>query len=157
MSTQYKHRFPSLLIACLLLLPLSSAQATIYKWVDDEGITQYTQARPVDRASTIVPRPVPSDLSSKEARESLLKNQQKLEEWSQQRKEKKLQQKIDVVKQEQLIQQCRQARIDLANLGNAARQRFRTAEGEYIRLSEEQRNRFKQQLRDKIEKNCSDL
>ncbi|NOX08491.1 MAG: DUF4124 domain-containing protein [Gammaproteobacteria bacterium] len=156
MSTQYKHTFIPLL-GCLLLLLLSPAQATIYKWVDNEGTTQYTQAPPIGRASTIVPRPVPSDISSEEARTSLLKAQQKLKEWSQQRKEKKLQQKIDIVKQEQLIQQCRQARIDLANLGNAARQRFRTAEGEYVRLSEEQRRRLRQQLRDKIEKNCSDL
>lgn len=129
-------------------------QATVYKWIDNKGVTQYTQTPPLNRDSSIISRPPPSNLSQQQVQAIRLKIQEDIAIAQQQALEDKQKKQAAMTQREVRKQQCQQVRIDLAMLNNKERQRYRTAEGEVIRLSATQRKLLQQQLNNKITLNC---
>ncbi len=82
-------------IACLVLLPLAVAAQTMYKWVDEKGVTHYSETPPPDggKAAKITvnptppsgPVPAPVDYKQKEldSRKDKLQKEQQTKQVSQ--------------------------------------------------------------------------
>jgi hypothetical protein len=121
----------------LLLLLAGNASAAMYKWVDEDGNTHYTQSPPPGdiQAETIGP---PPKVNTKEAVEQLQEQQQKLEEISKQKQEAiEAQSKAD----EELARKkanCELARERLASY-TEPRVKFVQADGSRVRATEEER------------------
>jgi len=128
--------------------------AEMYKWVDENGDTHYSQSPPSDDyvVETIKPQPkVDTDNAKKELeqrRESLLKISEE--------REKSEQEKLNKEKEEAVkIENCRKAQAKLANNQNAARIRAVDNEGNVVRASEEERQRRIKDAQEKVDKWCN--
>lgn len=130
------------------------AQAAMYKWVDDKGVTQYTQYPPPDRkAEVIVPPPPPAE-DPEGAQKKLEATLQKLDE---ERKAKataqeESQKTADEAKQRQ--QNCQTAQSNLEKLTTGGRRRMIGPDGVASYLPEEERQQKITEAKEAIKKYC---
>jgi hypothetical protein len=130
------------------------AQAAMYKWVDDKGVTQYTQYPPPDRkAEVIVPPPPPAE-DPEGAQKKLEATLQKLDE---ERKAKataqeESQKTADEAKQRQKV--CQDARSNLEKLTTGGRRRVIGPDGVASYLPEEERQQKITEAKEAIKKYC---
>jgi len=140
-------------------LGLSSIQpalAEMYRWVDEDGVTVYSQRPPPDApATTIAPPPKPSEAETMRAFERL--KDQFVRDFDAKEEEKK--QAEDQAKQakDQAMRDlnCTAARKNLETLQNLGARRLLTPDGEYRRLSDEERAKGIAEMRKAIEDNCN--
>ena len=139
-----------LVILCLLTPSLSTAD--VYKWVDDGGKTNYTQFPPPPgyewetvreaSSSTVAPAPPATEL------------QQRYNE-----KQKDRENDAAVAGQAQKNADIRQLNCDAATRNRAAlelggNRLYQTADGEYLRLTGEERQQRIDQAKEQIKKYC---
>lgn len=140
------------------LLMLGSAYAGMYRWVDEDGVTHYTQTPPINEESTLIEEPKPPTRSPEEAWKEL--NEQRLKRENTKIKqdlkatEKEEQQRI--AKNEEIrAQNCAAAQRNLTNLQSGRTNRMvKTASGEYKRLTVEDHQQMLEQARKNIEEFC---
>jgi len=138
----------------LALLVTATAQAEIYRWVDENGVTVYSEIPPPDGAAdTVKTAPAPSE-TPKETQQQLEADMQKLEDY---REDKELaaerKQKEELSKQLD-EENCRNAKTNLDNLIAAAQRLVRMPDGNYVRLTEEQRQQRMEDARKNIDEYC---
>ena len=139
-----------LVILCLLAPSLSTAE--IYKWVGDDGKTNYTQLPPPPGhewkavreapASAVAPAPPATEL------------QERYEE-----QQKDSENDAAVAGQEKKNADIRKLNCDAATRNRASlelggNRLYQTADGEYLRLSEEERQQRIDQAKEQIKKYC---
>lgn len=139
---------PTLLgIALLLLTGLSASADEIYRWVDENGVVNYTQQKPRGTESeTIVtqsgsarmarnaPAPTPAPVSSPATGEPLSPEQEKMLEGLRDA-EKTRQNEIAKIKE----QNCQQSRDVLSRLTMKSRIRVKDDNGDYTVMPEDER------------------
>jgi len=132
-----KSRIATKLFCCLLLMALIPASfARMYKWVDAEGNTHYTQHPPVGiEAETIKPPPA---IDSSRAQEQLQNRQQLLDSLKEERTKDNKAQEEKARDAEQQKAMCEKARARLASY-QRPRVNLIGADGKPSRASEEQR------------------
>lgn len=143
--------------AVLLLLGIIStgpAIAKMYKWVDADGNTQYTQLPPPGdiKAETIKE---PPKIDTESAVKELEAKQKKLEEINKTRDEKK---KAELKEQEHaalIKENCKQAKSKLENNQNTGRIRAVDEEGNVVRAPEEERQRRIKEAQEAVNKWCN--
>lgn len=136
-----------------IFLNSSVSVAEMYKWVDEEGRTHYTQSPPPGdiEASTIKP---PPKINPEHAQKQLENRKNILDGIDKSRKDKK----EEVVKQEQDKEKkaadCEKARKRLASY-QRPRIMVKDADGNPSRLDEKQRMAEQKKSRELIEKLCN--
>lgn len=143
---------PLTLLLPLLLAPMH-APAAMYKWVDADGNTVYSQTPPPPgiESRQMSPAPPPADPAAQQKLQGL---QQQLEDAREDRAlaaGKKAEADAEQGKREE---NCRRARQNLARLQGNPNQMARLPNGEYKRYTAEQREQQMQTQRDVIARDC---
>ena len=150
------HVTTAVVTAALLVLGTGVAQAKVYKWVDENGVTQYTQYPPPKGSAKEIT--VPSAPSADPATQ-LKELQQRVEALDKQRKERALADEETAEQRaarERLVADCKRIRSELEVISNNPRLLEEGQDGTRVRMTEERRLEriatYKQQIRDY----CSD-
>ena len=111
-----------------------------YKWVDQNGVVSYSQTPPPStQAETVDITPTPV-VGNSDNSDELQRLRQRLEDSSEAAEIKR--------------QNCSTARSNLENLLNSGNRMMKTTDGDYLRLSESERQTRIQAAREQIEANC---
>jgi len=129
-----------------------NVQATVYKWVDKDGVTHYSQSPPPagTEGKTITPPPAVDTHAAqkklKDTEEKLDKNHKQREDQAkeEQKKQKEMQAKAEA---------CKQAKARLSSFQNP-RVNFVDKDGTRRRATEEERQRELGKAQEYIDKNC---
>ena len=126
----------------------------MYKWVDENGVTVYSQTPPATAKSTEVKPPPPPAESPETARQRLNQRLQKLDDAAEDRElaETKLNEQQN--RSDALKGNCNAARNNLRNLEGNPRKLVGRSDGSYVRLDEEERQKLLQKSRAQVEKFC---
>ncbi len=126
----------------------------MYKWVDENGVTVYSQTPPASGKSTEVKPPPPPAMTPEEAREKLNRTRPRLEDAAEDRElaEQKANKKEKVAEAYEV--NCSAARNNLMNWEGNPRKLVGRPDGTYARVTEEERQQKMQEARDLIEKFC---
>lgn len=137
----------------LLCLLAFNSYAAMYKWVDEDGVTHYSQQPPPAgiEAETIKP---PRDVDTEGAERSLRERQQLLDELSGERNEKAEEREQAQQSEREKKEACRNARQRLQSFQNP-RINFVDKDGTRRRATEEERQRELKKARDYIRENCN--
>lgn len=135
-------------LAMLLAALSAPSQAAIYKWVDEKGVTHFTEQPPASgQGEEVQPRvyaPAPS--ATPPAGEAVEKPEPKAEPVAPK--------SVMTIPPEQMAEQCQQARQRLMKLESSPRILYRGEDGEMIRAPEEERQRMMDDERKRIELYC---
>ncbi len=141
-------------LAAIGLLVGWPAAAKTYRWVDENGVTVYSQSPPKSgRASEIKPPPPPA-VSPEEARRRLDRQRQRLEDLREDRALKKEEAQKQRKEQARRENNCAAARGNLKRLIELSRARWKTPDGDYVRLPEQERQKKIETARKQIEEYC---
>jgi ParB-like chromosome segregation protein Spo0J len=146
----------SLLIAVLTgFATISTTYADVYKWIDDEGVTHYSQRPPTSEKAQLIKTPPPPSLnqeeSAKERVNQLLEQQQTEREARQKQQEEQRQ----AAEQAEIKQQnCQTAKHNLQQFQDNPGRRYQDAEGNITRMVEEERQQRIQDFQKQINEFC---
>lgn len=138
-----------------MLVWTASTVAEMYRWVDDDGTTVYSQRPPPDRsANAIAPPPPPNEADVQRAQARL--REQTTRDFDAREAAKQQAEEHAKTDQEQAIRasNCATARNNLRTIQTLGARRLKTADGIYRRLSEEERAERAAQMQKAIEENC---
>jgi hypothetical protein len=138
------------LLAALVLLPLGAAAQTMYKWVDDKGVTHYSETAPPD----VKAKPVDVTPTGKAAPAS--DDWRRKEEESRQRKAVKDSQEGEVKRREDADRgrRCRYAQSELDLMKNSRRVYHLDAKGERVYVDDGDRPVLIEKWTAEVRKNC---
>ena len=148
---------PHLRLVCLtfmLSLFTTTAFAEIFKWVDENGQTHYSQQAPRDLPATVIKTPPPPTIDPNIAQQQVDELITEQEAEDQIRLEQQNQQKIEA---EQLANQqrnCKIAQQQLEQYQNNPGRRIMDADGNVSRLAEEERQQKIQESQENVAKYC---
>ena len=142
-------------IALLLaLMVTTTTQAEIYRWVDENGVTVYSEMPPPDgEADRVKTAPAPPETpeamqQQQEAEMQKLEDYLEDKELAAEKKQKgQLSKQIDE-------ENCRNAKDNLDKLIAASQRLLQMPDGNYVRLTEEQRQQRMEEARKFIDENC---
>lgn len=131
-----------------------TAQAAMYKWVDEDGLTHYTQQPPPDgiEGETLEG---PPDVNTENARQELKQDQKRLKQLEKSRQEEEAQQKKREQRAALYEKNCRLARERLNNLRTTGRVRAVDEEGNVRRLPVEEHEARIASVEEKVSKYCN--
>ncbi|RLJ15890.1 DUF4124 domain-containing protein [bacterium endosymbiont of Escarpia laminata] len=134
-----------------------AAGAQTYRWVGKDGVTVYSQTPPPSGSAEVIkhrqtPKSNPADTEA--ANKRLNKARQDLEDRREDRKLAKQAQDEQQQAAATRLQNCEVGRSNLRNLTALGNRKLRTQDGEYLRLTEEERQTRMEQARKDIEDNC---
>jgi hypothetical protein len=141
------------LIACLLIA--APATGKTYRWVNEEGVTVYSQTPPAEGEAEVL-RPPPPPPTGAATRTPV---QERLEELEAQRaeQEKKAREQARAEQERQRREaNCRAARRNLEALQGPPRRLYATAGGEFQRFTEEERQARIEEAREQVEVFCEE-
>jgi len=122
-------------------------QAAIYKWVDEKGVTHYTEQPPANgKGQEIQPRVIPP------ATPAVPPAGQAVEKPA--AEGASTPREVMTISAEQMAEQCQKARQRLQQLESSPRILVQGADGEMRRASEEERQRMLDEERKRIELYC---
>jgi len=142
------------LFAALILITTTLTAGKMYRWVDENGVTQYTQSPPPSGEASEVKPPPPPAVSPEEAQRKLNAQRQQLEDLREDRSLAK--QKTEESKEEQAFntKNCQAARNNLKRLQENPRGRWMQKDGTQARYSEEERQKKINEAQDQIKEFC---
>jgi hypothetical protein len=155
-KNRYLNRYSVIFSLVCLLGSSPVVHAKLYKWVDAEGNTHYTQSPPPDGATTEdVKLPASVNIDNKEAVKAFEGQEMKKLEPSE-TKQKEEQEQIKKTENTELKKgNCKKARAKLENVQSAGRIRAVDENGNVTRATEEERQRRIIDAQGKIEKWCN--
>lgn len=149
-------RASGLALAAALAISIT-AQAGVYRWVDDQGGVHYSETPPPagnkDRGTRVHTLGAPSGGAEQgRQRSEAIQNQLKaIETQRQQASEAQTKAEAEATRRET---NCKAARQNLANLEIRTNRRIRDSEGNVTTLTEEERQKKMAEARKLIEENC---
>ncbi|PVV07344.1 MAG: hypothetical protein B6D72_18435 [gamma proteobacterium symbiont of Ctena orbiculata] len=141
------------LLLAFLLLFLAAASAETYKWVNEEGVVTYSQTPPPDaKAETVKIKSAPAS-SAGDSKQRLKALRQKLADSAEDRALKKEQKREAEEIAKENKHNCSVARKNLEQLTALGNRLYKVGD-DYLRLTEEDRQRRMQEARDQIKEYC---
>jgi hypothetical protein len=141
-------------IFCSLLCMATPAMAKLYKWVDENGVTQYTQTPPPKGDFSQVKAPPKPAVDPQRAQDRM---EIRLDAF-QQRRDEAAKSKAEAAKKaterREKAAKCEKARKNLTFLQSHARVRVTDEEGKATQLPEEQRQARIKQANEAIKQYC---
>jgi hypothetical protein len=138
------------------LAAVGLAQAAMYKWVDENGVTQYTQYPPPDRKVDVVAPPPPPAEDPEGAQKKLESLLQKQDEQRKATATAEGEQAKADAEAKQREARCQSARKNLEVLTTGGRKRVVGPDGVATYLPEEDRQARIAEARKAIEESCQD-
>jgi len=144
----------SLIVAGILLSV--AIQAGVYRWVDENGVTVYSQVPPPAdvQKERIDPTP-PSPVSEKEAWKEVNQEWRKMQDRQDITKEQAIADSDQSKKKHDEEKNCSIAQRTLQQLGSSRRNRVRTPEGGVKRMPAKEREDRLREAREMEEKYCN--
>ncbi len=136
------------------LVAMGLAQAAMYKWIDENGVTQYTQYPPPDRNAEVVAPPPPPAEDPQEARKKLDTLMQSQDEQDKAAATAEGEQATTAEQAKLREQNCQNARSNLEKLTTGGRKRVIGADGVATYLTEEDRQKRLDEAQKQIEEFC---
>lgn len=146
-----KIKYLMLAVVFLVCTPLA---AKTYRWVDENGVTVYSQKPPPSGPITIIKPPPPPAVSPEEAWSKLNARKQKLDDLNENRELEKQEASKKKRENEGLKSNCEAAKRNLAGYIARPHARQKGADGEYGYISEEARQKKMKQAKEQIKENC---
>lgn len=144
-------RHTVLLAALLLIAAPAIGQTTIHKWVDERGVTHYSEQPPASGQSKEiqprVTRPPAAETAAPQAEE-------KAEQTPTADADKAKPKEMFTMPADKMAEQCQQARQRLQQLESSPRIMTRGADGQMQRAPEEERQKMMDEERKRIELYC---
>ncbi|WP_232420198.1 DUF4124 domain-containing protein [Nitrosococcus watsonii] len=134
-----------------LAVPIAADSA--YKWVDEKGVTHYSQRPPPDRETKKMASP-PAPDKLKMPAESLNMRLERLEQEQAARERAAKQQAQEEKQQAARKHNCEAARKNLTLYKGNPRLRIGDSSGNYTRLNEKERHAHITEAKQQIEENC---
>ncbi len=141
---------PALVLLCFSI----ASHSAIYKWVDENGVTQFSEFPPSQQEAEQVRGAAPPTEDPDAARERL---QQRLDGFDQRREAESVRREEQAAQQEQQAlrqRNCEVARHNLEIMARGGRTRILTESGEATYLTEEQRLERLETARKAVQENC---
>jgi len=147
------------LLIVFLLVFCSPNYAAIYKWVNEQGFTSFTQQPPKNKSIPFkkikVKTTPPIDGYDEETIRAKMDAQKtKSEELSLKQAQKDAKQKQVKAGSEELKKHCAIAKKSLANLNQGGNRLYKDADGSYLRLDEESKDQKRQEITQFLTDNC---
>jgi len=149
---------PHLRQICLFLflsLPVTLVNADVYKWVDEEGQTHYSQQAPIGQKTELLKAPPPPATLPADA-------QNKIDQLINEQNEARYEQKRHAVEQQQTLKQqeqqatnCKRSQENLQKFLDNPGRRYTQADGTVTRLAEEERQQRIQEFKQDINEYCN--
>ena len=143
-------------ITCILFIIIPyCVSAEMYKWVDEDGNTHYTQSPPPGGIESQTIKP-PLKVDSANAQSEVERQTGKADELRKERQEKK--NAIELQKENEAVQKenCKRAKQRLATYSRP-RGLIEQEDGSRVRITEEERQAGLKDSQEMIEKYCSPL
>ncbi len=137
-----------------ILLSSLGVMAQTYKWIDENGVVSYSQTPPSSAQAETLQLREQSQSDSLAAEKRLNELRQKLEDQRENRQLAKEAAEMAREEQRKKEQNCAAARSNLSKLETLGPRLFKTSEGEYVRLTEEQRQAKIKTAKQQIKLNC---
>lgn len=150
----FSPRLLAITLTSLLLLAAQPGQAKTYKWVDENGVTQYTQTPPPKGDFDKVKAPPKPAITPEEAKRQL---QDKVDAYDERRTEAaKSRDEANKKKAEddKKAADCDKAKQNLAYFESKPRIKYTDKDGNAVLMPEDDRQKKMQELRDNIKKHC---
>ncbi len=142
------------LLTSLLVLVSQPLTAETYKWVNDQGVVTYSQTPPPgEQAERVKLRGTAAPSDAKASQSKLDAMRQRLADSAEDRELEKQQQQEAKDEIERKRHNCEAARSNLRNLEGLGKRLYQM-DGQYRRLSEEERQQLMQKEQDHIKENC---
>ncbi|MCU7816706.1 MAG: DUF4124 domain-containing protein [Candidatus Thiodiazotropha sp. (ex Rostrolucina anterorostrata)] len=141
------------LFFALIVLFSTAASAEIYRWVNEDGVVIFSQTPPPGAKAETVKIRNSSPSSANDSEDRLKKLHQRLADSEEDRGLKKAKQKEQAEDKARNKQNCNAARKNLEQLTALANRLYKVGD-EYLRLTEEDRQKRMQQARDQIKEHC---
>ncbi len=138
----------------ILLFFSSVAVAEMYKWVDEDGNTHYSQAPPVSdvKVETIAP---PRAVDTESAQRELQRRMEKIDAITDKRMLAKEEKEKEEIEAEQTKEKCQQLNKRLKSLLLRPRANKKDEEGNLVRMGEEERQKEISDTTQQIKEKCS--
>jgi len=153
------NKMRALLITSIFVIPLSFSSnlqaGKVYKWVDENGATHYTEAPPANSESTTIRTQGKDPKNAEQAKAKLFKQRESLTEDIDNRAKAGEEAKLDAKSSEIKKNNCKTARSNLKILQEHGRIKQKNKEGEYNLLPEEKRQERVQKAKDRIKEFCN--
>jgi TolA-binding protein len=147
----------TLLLATLLLATaLPVAAAKIYKWVDANGVTHYSQSPPNTAQGQEIT--LGRDRTDTQAAQEQL--QERIEELNRRREDreaKKTGSEEELARQRELTQFCRDATARMGDYNSGRTLAERRPDGSYARLAPEEVEQRREKLQSQLDEHCKDF
>jgi hypothetical protein len=141
-------------LICVLLA--ISAEAAIYKWVDENGQTVYSETPPPRGTSaTRLKDAPPPPVDPNEAMNSLRSRADAFEKRQEERSNAENETQQSAEREKQTRENCERLRKNLETLSNNPQVREKTGEDDYRVVPEEERQARIQETRERIQKECN--
>lgn len=115
------------------------ATAAMYRWVDENGVTVYSQSPgPNGESIGLKNQPAPRAEDAQAARERTRQQRERALDEGEARQETKTERSKKVGEEKLRAANCEAARNNLYSYQNLGRRMVRTADGRYLRLSEDE-------------------
>lgn len=139
---------------CSLLCLSSPAMARLYKWVDENGVTQYTETPPPKGDfSSVKPPPKPA-VDPQRAQDDLEKRVDAFQQRRDDSAKGKAEANKKATEKAEMAAKCEKARKNLTFLQSHARIRTTDKDGSATQLSEEKRQEKIKQANEAIKEYC---
>ncbi len=143
------------LIASILLFGMACAQASMYKWKDAHGNTQFGQFPPAGVEAEKMKAPHAPAAPAGNSGPSLQDRVKNLEEKQGQDRQKAQMEKEDKERATQLKRNCDNARKTVQLLERGGNRRYRMPDGTVQRLDEKETGRRIDESKKYLKENCS--
>jgi len=138
------------------LVWLTSATARSYRWVDENGVTIYSQSPPPSgTARTVIKPPPPAGTPPEDTMKKLKARLDALDETKKKTTETKDKEKKEAGRAEIKKKNCQSATAHLKNLEEHGRLKMKMDDGNYKILTDEERTADIEKTKQTIEKNCN--
>jgi len=147
----------TLLLIVFTLIFCSPNYAAIYKWVNQQEVTSFTQQRPKNKSISfekinVAPMPLIGDVD--EVKSSTEKNAKKTDELSIKKTKEASPKEQTKADREVLKRRCATAKQSLINLNRGGNRIYKDANGNYLRLDEESKNQKRREISQFLTDNC---
>ncbi len=146
------------ILISLLLITLwtTAAQGRMYRWVDENGVTVYSQSPPQGgESATQIKSPPPPSTGTDDAWKNVDKMLQKSSDLEGERKRKADQKRNEEENIQVKKKNCATAKRNLEVLQGPTRAMIRTPDGEYHRYTEKERRQKIGEAEAQIKKHCT--
>jgi hypothetical protein len=136
------------------LLASTFAHAQIYRWVDEQGVTVYSNTPPPSGGAQRIKPPPPPAEDPEQTRQRMEARRQAMDDLFEDRE--LAQQKFAQERKRMAVRNsnCQGARANLEKLATSAQSLVRLPDGSYVRFTEEERQQRMLEAQNQINRSC---